>query len=448
MSETRHIAQHALTVLIGQLAVMAFGIADTVIAGHHSPQALATLSIASSIFVSVYVALNGLIQALLPVWARLLGAGQLRDIGRSVRQALYIGLGASLLGTAVLACPDPWLRATEVPTAFWPEVRQYMQVLALAVWPSLMFRMYGTLNQSLGMPRLVTALQTLALLIKIPLSYGLTLGLGPWPGMGIIGCAWATLITQSLMMGTAVWLVARSPVYRPYQLWQRMERMDAAQIREFLRLGIPAGLSILVEVTSFTLMSLFIARQGAVASASHQIASSLAALLYMVPLALGIATSARTGFWIGAHRMDRARHAIRVGLLMALGLALLCSASLWLGREWVARAFTADQAVALAAAVWLGVVAFYHLADALQAVCIFVLRCFGITLMPLLIYAGFLWGLGLMGGYLLAYHGLAGMPARPQVDSFWMTSSGALLCVSLIFLGLVWHAARPRVHRT
>jgi MATE family multidrug resistance protein len=37
----------------------------------------------------------------------------------------------------------------------------------------------------------------------------------------------------------------------------------------------------MVEVTSFTLMALFIARQGSLASAAHQIAANLAAVMYM-----------------------------------------------------------------------------------------------------------------------------------------------------------------------
>ena len=68
MSELRTISRHAGTVLVGQLAVMSFGVADTIIAGRYSPHALAVLSLASSIYISIYVALNGMLQALLPVW--------------------------------------------------------------------------------------------------------------------------------------------------------------------------------------------------------------------------------------------------------------------------------------------------------------------------------------------------------------------------------------------
>ena len=69
MKELKLILRHAGTVLLGQLAVMAFGVADTVIAGRYSDTALAALSVGSAIYISVYVGLIGVIQALLPIWA-------------------------------------------------------------------------------------------------------------------------------------------------------------------------------------------------------------------------------------------------------------------------------------------------------------------------------------------------------------------------------------------
>lgn len=450
MSELRTIARHAGTVLVGQLAVMAFGVADTLIAGRYSPQALAVLSLASSIYISIYVALNGMLQALLPVWAELRGANQHAEIGRSVRQALYISAGAAMVGIAGLWFPDPWLSWTQVPTELWPDVRAYLRVLALALVPSLLFRMYGTLNQSLGYPRLVTWLQAGALFVKIPLSVLLTMGVGDVSGMGVVGCAWATLAVNTLMMLTGLWLLRTQDIYQPYQLWRRIEKPQWIVLKHFLRLGIPAGLSIMVEVTSFTLMALFIARLGAVASASHQIAASLGAVLYMVPLALGIASSARTGYWLGAGQAMRARKAAVLGIGLAVGAALLCSAGLWWGRHVIANAFTNDPLVAQAAALWLGWVALYHLADAVQAVCAFLLRCYRITIAPLIIYATFLWGLGLYGGYLWAYESSAfndmlRWASRPAVDTFWISSSAALATVSVLFATLVWLASKRSI---
>jgi len=433
MRESRLLIRQAGTVLVGQLAVMAFGVTDTLIAGRYSPQALAVLALATSLYVSIYVALNGVVQALLPVWAQLHGAGQARALGRSVRQALYLAALLLLVGALVLGFPQPWLRWADVPPHLWPDVQSYLWVLAFALAPSLAFRMYSTLNQSLGLPRLVTVLQAGGLLLKIPLSVVLTFGLGSWPGLGVVGCAWATLMVQMLMLLTGLLLLRTQTVYTPLRLWRRPERLDWGQQRHFLRLGVPAGLSVMVEVTSFTLMTLFIARLGETALASHQIAANLGAVLYMMPLAMGIAASARTGYWLGAGAPARARETARLGLRLAMLAAAAGGAVLVLLREPLARVFSADAAVAQAAASWLLWVALYHLADAVQTVCIFLLRCYGITLSPLLIYTALLWGVGLYGGYLLAYQGLGPWNAIPSVSSFWITSVVALALVALLF---------------
>jgi len=438
MSEFRTIARHAGTVLVGQLAVMAFGVTDTIVAGRYSEQALAALSVGSAIYISVYVALMGVVQALLPAWAELHGGGHQAALGRSVRQALYLCAITIALGMAALLFPGPLLRWTRVPEALQTEVRQYLAVLALALAPSLLFRLYSTLNQALGKPQLVTWLQIGSLALKLPLSVWLAFGGWGLAPRGAVGCALATLIVNGAMLGLALWLLRSQDFYRPYRLWQRLERPDWAQIRAFARLGIPGGLAIMVEVTSFTLMALFIARLGTVASASHQIAANLAALLYMTPLSLAIASSARVSYWLGAGQPQRARRAAGTGLRTAGALALLVAGGLWLLREAIAALYSNQPGVVAAASALLGWVALYHLADALQAVCVFILRCYSVTVAPLVTYSLLLWGLGLAGGYALSYQGLGPWAPQASPRAFWVASTFALALVALIFSAMVW----------
>ena len=449
MFEARTILRHASTVLVGQLAVMAFGIADTLIAGRYSASALAALSVGSSIYISIYVALNGLMQALLPVWSELRGAGESKALGRSVRQALYLCGFVSLVGTLALCFPDPWLEYTQVPLELQADVRAYLQILAVAVGPSLLFRMYATLNQSLGKPLWVTGLQIVALGLKIPLSIALTLGFAGLPAQGVVGCAWATLIVNFWLMGMSIFYLRYLPLYKDYQIWNRMERPDWTMLKHFLQLGVPSALSLMVEVTAFTLMALFISRQGVVATASHQIATSLATVMYMVPLSLGIASSARVGFWMGAQQSRYAEQAAHTGLKLALTLALACSATLAYFSQAMAQLFSTDAAVVMGATAVLAWVAFYHLMDAMQAVSVFILRCYRMTFLPLLIYCVMLWGVGLYGAYVWAYQGFASWPAKPEVVTFWATSSFALGLVSVAFVSLVlWSAKQRRLEMT
>jgi MATE family multidrug resistance protein len=442
--ELRTIARHAGTVLVGQLAVMAYGVTDTLVSGRHSEAALAALSVGSAIYISVYVALMGILQALLPVWAELHGARNFVAVGRSVRQALVLCGLSAVAGMAALLFPDGLMRWTQVPEAMRGEVGQYLAVLALALPPALLFRMYSTLNQALGKPVLVTWLQAGSLLVKIPLSIWFAFGGWGLEPQGAVGCAWATLVVQYVLLGFALWMLKTQEFYRPFHIWRLPERPDWPQIRGFARLGIPGGLAIMVEVTSFTLMALFIARLGVAPSASHQIASNLAAVLYMLPLSLGIATSSRASYWLGAGQPRKAHAAVTTGLKLTATAAVGLSSILWAGRHLLAAAYATQPAVISLAASLLAWVALYHLFDAVQAVCVFVLRCYRVTVAPLVVYSVLLWGVGLGGGYVLAYHGLADSDSAPTPVTFWIASTAALAATAVIFALFLWHALGRR----
>lgn len=447
MRKRSGIAQHALTVLVGQLAVMAFGVTDTIVTGRYSQDSLAALSIGSAVFVSVYVAVMGLFQALLPIWAEHHGAGRPLVIGASVRQSLYLWLAASLLGMAVLLSPDAILRATEVPPTLRGEVRSYLAILAFGLPPALLFRIYSTLSQAVDRPQFVTWLQMGSLLLKVPLSLWFTFGGAGLAPQGAPGCAWASFVVNYALLAVALVMLRRQDAFRALVLWQAIEHPDRAQQGHFLRLGLPAALSVMVEVTSFTLMALFIARQGVLAAAAHQIAANVAAVLYMVPLSLAIAVSAHVSFCRGAGDEAQAARLALKGLMAAALTGIALAAILVIARKPLSALYTPSAEVRALAGPLLVWVAAYHVADAMQTLCIFVLRSYRITLMPLLVYGVLLWGLGLGGGYALAYHGWAGFGPWHSPAPFWGASAAALLLTAIAFGGLLLIALRSHTGR-
>jgi MATE family multidrug resistance protein len=260
--------------------------------------------------------------------------------------------------------------------------------------------------------------------------------------MGLVGCAWATLVVNIAMVAFAVILLRTQDDYKPYDFWQRMEPPDFRVLRQFLKLGIPSGLAIGVEVTSFTLMALFIARLGVVASASHQITASMAALLYMVPLSLSIACSARVSYWLGANQHQNARKALRDGLTLVIIFGSLLSLLLVVFQREVVLFYTQSPEVAELAAELLYWLACYQLADALQVFCVFALRSYRITLFPLLTYAITLWGVGLAGGYVVAYgfvefETLTWLQTNSPI-TFWQTSTLALVLTVAALFPVLW----------
>jgi MATE family multidrug resistance protein len=315
-------------------------------------------------------------------------------------------------------------------------------VLALALPPALLFRMYSTLNQSLGHPQLVTWLQLASMLVKVPLTIWFAFGGAGVPALGAVGCAWATVVVNYLFVGVAAWMVRTSALYAPYAVWRPLEPPHWRTIAEFARLGIPAGLAIMVEVTSFTLMSLFIARQGTLASAAHQIAANLAAVLYMVPLSIAIATSARVSYWLGAGEAKKARGSIRTGFRIGLALAVVMGCAMMLARSGLASLYSSDRQVAAVATGLLACVSVYDLGDAVQALCVFMLRSYRVTVAPLVAYCILLWGVGVLGGYQLAYRGVGTWPALQSPAAFWIGSSFALAVLAIVLPLILWRAVR------
>ena len=436
MNERQIILKHAATVLVGQLAVVAFGVSDTLIAGRYDPQALAVLSVSAAIYITVYVALLGVLQALLPFFAELYGATKLVDIGKTFHQGIYIWVMLCLLGVLVLLSPQFFLNWTDVPIDLQKQSVSYLSLLAFALPPALFFRLYSSLNQSLGKPQLVTWIQAGALLIKVPLSVLLTFGTEDIPAQGLLGCAMGTVIVNYAMMLVALWSLKTKPLYATLKIWRQLDLPNWIKIHQMTVVGLPNGLSVTVEVTSFTLMALFIARLGTTAAASHQIASNMAALCYMVPLSFSISLSARISFWRGAEDFAAMRQAMTIGFQFVMGLAIAIATTLWIFHSEIAHLYAKDEMVAQMASELLVLIGAYHLVDAMQTVCFFILRSFKITIAPMLVYSVMLWGVGLPGGYVLAYQGCLGISALLEPHAFWLMSIFALLfvCLALVYL--------------
>jgi MATE family multidrug resistance protein len=106
------------------------------------------------------------------------------------------------------------------------------------------------------------------------------------------------------------------------------------------------GLAILIEVTGFAFMAIFISRLGTTPVAGHQIAANLVSLLFMMPLALGNATSTLVAQRIGAGRLPMTRAAWAGTACVRRALAALVWQPPCLRRAmWCSALYTANPAV-------------------------------------------------------------------------------------------------------
>ena len=439
----RRIAPLAWPVFVGQLSVLAFATIDTVLVARASAIDLAALAVGAAAYITVFIGLMGVVLALSPIVGQLFGAGNRPEAGRQVHQALWVAAALALVGSSLLIFPYPFLALSGASPAVAEKVRGYLLALAFSLPASLLFTIYRGFNVAVSRPKAVMVLQVAALGLKLPLSSALVFGLPALglPALGVVGCGIATCVAMWAQVLAAIWLLRRDKFYADFQLFGRgLDRPDGAALRHFLKLGLPMGAAILVEVTGFAFMAFFIARIGTTAVAGHQIAANLVSLMFMLPLAVGNATTTLVAQHIGA---GQARDAARMGvhgLLAGCGAAALVGSVVLALRPQVLHLYTGNEAVFAAAMPLIAWLVLFHVADAAQIIAALVLRAYKITTVPMFIYVGALWGVGLGGGYLLAFN-LGGFTPQPLLGAtgFWMASTtGLTLAAALLTAYLAW----------
>jgi MATE family multidrug resistance protein len=450
----RRILPLAWPVFVGQVAVLAFGTVDTVLASRSSPEDLAALAVGAAAYITVFIGLMGVVVAVGPIVGQLHGAGRDREAGHQLHQAAWIAIALSAIGGLLLAFPGPFIALSGVPPEVAERVRAFLGGLALALPAALLFAAYRGFNTAVSRPKAVMVLQLGGLALKVPLASALVFGwslpgaLAPMsiPALGVAGCGLSTAIVMWLQLAAAGLLLRHDPFYRRFELGGRgWHRPDRAAITTQLRLGVPMGASILIEVTSFAFMAIFIARLGTTPVAGHQVAVNLVSLLFMMPMAIGHATCTVVAQRVGAGDAADARRLGWHGIVFGVGLASVVATGVYLLRGPIVGLYTTDPAIAAAVLPLLGVVVVFHVFDALQAVVAFVLRAWRIATVPMLIYAGSLWLVGLGGGFRLAFDN-SGLvpPAWRGAMGFWIAATAGLVLAGVLLLGFLAWVQRQR----
>lgn len=424
----RRLVPQAWPVLVGQLAVMMFSTVDTLMMGRVGAQDLAALAVGSAAYVTIFVGLMGVVLAVGPIAGRQFGADDRPGAGRSFVQAQWLALLLCVPGCLALWFPDPFIWLAQLDAAQAAKVQAYTRPEAFALPAALLFTAFRGFSTSVSRPKAVMAMQLTGLAAKVPLNALLVFGWGPIPAMGVAGCGWATAIAMTAQALVAQAVLRRDAFYTPFRiphLWHT--RPQWRELLGLVRLGLPMGGSILVEVTGFTFMAFFIARLGATPVAGHQIAVNLVAMMFMIALALATAAGTLVAQHLGADQKREARTVGRHAMVLAALVAAAVGAVVALAREPIVALYTSNPEAAAAALPLLVWVWFFHLGDALQTVAAYVLRAYQVATLPMVIYVVALWGLGIGGGYFLAFGG-SGVGAV----GFWQAATAGLIAAALL----------------
>jgi multidrug resistance protein, MATE family len=408
-SELRATLALAWPLILANLTMQLIQATDVVLLGWLGPNELAAAALGLSLSFGMILFALGVLTATSPMMASALGArsNAVRDVRRTFRQGVW---AAALMTVPTLIVL--W-NAEGVILAFGQEpelarlagrfLRGYMWVIP--TW--MLFQVMRNFVSALERPGWVLAISAAGIPLNALVSWSLIFGHLGMPELGIVGGGIGSSIVWAAMALALAIVVLTNRQFRRFHLFGRFWRPDWPRFRQLFRLGGPIGLTMGFEGAVFSAAAYLMGLFGAPSVAAHQIALQIAATSFMVPLALGQATTVRVGLAYG--RGDRA--AIGLAGWTAFGLStafmtLMATLMFAFPRELITLFLEDTPANATVVALgvsFLRIAALFQIVDGWQVVGAGMLRGLHDTRVPMIFALFGYWAIGLGVGIALAF---------------------------------------------
>lgn len=401
--ESRLTLRLALPLMIGQLSQMLMGVVDSVMVGHLGVTDLAALTFANSLFHVPFVFGIGLLTGISVFTSNSRGANDAPGARGSCRHGLYLAtaLGLVLFGISWVVSMN--LDFFGQPAAVAARTTVFFQIIMASVIPALASIALKNHADALNRPWPPFWIFLGGVGLNVGLNWVMIYGNFGCPALGFEGAAWATLISRSAILLAMIWWLVRAKDLREWVPHRWFRTPDFGDLRRLLSVGLPASIQMIFEVSAFSLAGLIMGRFGPDAMAAHQIAITLAATAFMIPLGLSMALTVRIGEAHGAGEMTRLRPIAISGWLLSGGWSLVAAACFLIFGKFLAALFIdAPPVIALAASL-LVIVGVFQLVDSLQVVSSAMLRGLHDARVPAVMGFASYWLVGLPVGAGLAF---------------------------------------------
>ena len=386
---------------VSMLSYSTMTLVDTLFVGRLGPAALAGVGLGGVSTWALLCFSIGLLRGAKVMVAQAVGAGN-NDEVHAVKAAMLVY--ALLLGALTVALAQPaagLLPALSASSAAGRAAAEYLALRSVGAPVVLLFWGLREVRQGLGDTRTPMLASVCANVANAGLDYLLIFGLD----LGVAGAALASVLAAVVELAVLL------------SLWRGALQAHGLRTRHLAGLwwlGWPSGLELLVEMGSFTALSVMIARHSELHMAAHQVALQLVHFSFLPAFALADAVCVLAGQAVGAGRDPLVRRVARSGLVLGAIYTGACSLLFALGGQLLARAFSDSEPLALVVARLLLVAAVFQVFDAAATVARSALRGTGDVRFPAVAGAlaawlltppsmwlwGYRLGLGAVGGWL------------------------------------------------
>lgn len=417
-----------IPILVAQVSTAGVTFINTTMAGHAGADDLAGVSVGAGLFYPLLASIIGLLMAGTPLMAQLIGRKERESLPFIVRSGMVIGLSVWALFTAAyFFFIDDLLASLALEAAVEHIARYYLMTMIGVVFFLALMIPLRCLTDTAGSTSISMKLFLMAPVINGIFNYLFIYGHGGMPALGGIGAGLATMMTYGFLLGLFLLVVMKSKDLGGRQIFSSLA-LRSKDLREYLVVGVPSGLSIFMEMSLFSLIIVFLSRYGTDALAAYQIADNFASLVYMLPVSCSMALTILIATAVGAGDMTLARRYKKAGFVVAMAGAMMTASFTVLFRNSIGSVYTDDAAVALIAGQFLIYSAGWQLFDAISTPIQGILRGLKDTRISFVLMVLAYWGGCFPMSLFLDSHTALG------ADSFWLGLDFGVGCSAFLMI--------------
>jgi len=416
----RELLNIAAPIIMGNLGFILIGIGDVVVAGRHSTDTFAAISIATAITNCIFTFGIGLIASISPLLSNYRGEKQSikKYFYPSIRFAMFLAFITALLIVGAI----PFIPKIGFEQKLVPHIQDYMLITAFSTFGAYLHASLKEFLQAFEIVVFPNIVTIICVFLNVFLNIILVFGWGPIPSLGVVGLAIASLIVRYFMGIVLLIYCYLNMKFKNYA--------DFDYYKSLVKIGLPISLAVLVEFVAFNSIAIFMGRVSGVYAAAQNLVCSLTTISFMIPFAISNAIAIKVGFANGAKNVQDLKMYSFVGIFMSV-LFMLCSTVIFSNfPRPIVSIFTVDHQLFEIAVPIMYILSVFQIFDGLQVALAGI--CKGIKQTNIVLVANLFayWGLSIPVGYLLAFK------YNFMLAGFWvgLVVSAIALCSIMIYM--------------
>lgn len=411
----------AIPVSIGQAGNILANMADAAMLGKYNSLHMIAATLGFEVFIIPFILLIGISIGMTTLVAQNDGEGKKSNIlGSALFTYTSIGIViASIIYSSIhfldYLHPDPLVRELSKP---------YIRLMAISIIPISIFLSLKQYFEGYSLTILATISSLIANVLNIFFNYLLIFGNWGFESMGIEGAGYATLLARVLSIPIFLACIVSFKKYKD-KISKSEFKIYKRKCLELVKIGLPIGFQMFIEVTAFTVAGIFIGWISNEALGAHNIALQYAGLTYLLVTGIGSAATVMAGNYFGERNRKMLHQLIKNVLLLAIFYEVTTACFFWLMSSEMPYLFLQEKDIGIVtiAITLIKSAAIFQIPDGIQNTLQGILRGVQDFQFPMWIGAGAHYTFTLGGGYILAF------PLGLGVQGMWM---GFVMGLSII----------------